>query len=151
MAQFNLTLSQDEILHLMQEDRSEAFRTLLQNSLNAFIQAESEEKLKAKPYERTEERTDSRNGSRERPLTTRLGSIILTVPRHRNEPFHTLVFDNYQRSEAALILTMAEMVIGGVSTRKVTKVIEELCGRSFSKSTVSKCCEQLDAEVSSRP
>ena len=148
MAQLNLTLSQDEILHLMQEDRSEAFKTLLQNSLNAFIQAESDEKLKAEPYERTEDRTDSRNGSRERPLTTRLGSIILTVPRHRNEPFHTLVFDNYQRSETALILTMAEMVIGGVSTRKVTKVMETLCGTSFSKSTVSKCCEQLDAEVS---
>lgn len=147
MAEFNLTLSQAEILELMQSDRSDAFKILFQNALNAFILAESEEKLKAKPYERSEERTDSRNGIRDRPLTTRLGTITLHVPRHRNEPFHSLVFDNYQRSEQALICTMAEMVVSGVSTRKVSKVMESLCGKEFSKSSVSKACEILDIEV----
>lgn len=147
MAEFNLTLSQAEILELMQTDRSDAFKQLFQNAVNSFIEAESEEKLQAKPYERSEERTDSRNGTRDRPLNTRLGTIVLHVPRHRNEPFHSLVFDNYQRTEQALIGTMAEMVVSGVSTRKVSNVMETLCGKEFSKSSVSKVCETLDREV----
>ena len=147
MAQVNLTLNQEEILQLLQGTSSDAFRELLQSTLNQFILAESTEQLKAEPYERNDERTDHRNGSRERPLTTRIGTITLTVPRHRNEPFQTMLFDNYQRSEAALISTMAEMVISGVSTRKVSNVMETLCGKEFSKSTVSEACRHLDEEV----
>lgn len=148
MAQVNITLNQDEMLQLLSSNCvSDTFRELLRAALNQFIQAESTEQLGAEPYERTEERTDSRNGSRERPLVTRIGTIVLSVPRHRNEPFHTMLFENYQRSEAALITTMAEMVIAGVSTRKVANVMEVLCGKEFSKSTVSQACKQLDAEV----
>lgn len=148
MAQVNITLNQEEILLLSSSNCvSDTFRELLRATLNQFLQAESSEQLGAKPYERTEERTDSRNGSRERPLTTRIGTITLVVPRHRNVPFHSMLFENYQRNEAALIATMAEMVIAGVSTRKVSRVMEELCGKEFSKSTVSKACKQLDEEV----
>ena len=98
-------------------------------------------------YERTNERTDFRNGSRNRDLNTRIGTITLHVPRHRNQPFKTLVFENYSRSEAATIATMAEMVVNGVSTRKVSKVMETLCGTSYSKSAVSEVCRELDAQV----
>ena len=91
---------------------------------------ESSEQLKAELYERSAERTDNRNGSRERILNTRIGSIILTVPRHRNQPFKSMIFENYTRSEAALVSTMTEMVVNGVSTRKVSKVVETLCGTS---------------------
>jgi len=111
------------------------------------MRAESEEQLGAKPYERTAGRTDSRNGSYTRELKTRIGTIELTVPRHRNVPFKTLVFDNYTTSEAALVSTMAEMVVNGVSTRKVANVMETLCGTSFSKSSVSDACRELDEKV----
>ena len=154
MAQLNITLNQEEILQLLLEDRGDAFKSILQASLNKILQVESSEQLKAEPYERSEERTDSRNGSRERELNTRIGRITLHVPRHRNVPFKTLVFDNYSRSEGALITSMAEMVVNGVSTRKVTKVMETLCGTSFSKSTVSEVCKDLDkavAEFRTRP
>ena len=154
MAQLNITLNQEEILQLLLEDRGDAFKSILQASLNKILQAESSEQLKAGPYERSEERTDSRNGSRERELNTRIGRITLHVPRHRNVPFKTLVFDNYSRSEGALITSMAEMVINGVSTRKVSRVMETLCGTSFSKSTVSEVCKDLDkavAEFRTRP
>ena len=148
MAQVNITLNQEEILQLISSnDSAEALRVLLQRSLNQFLIAESSEQLKAEPYERTEDRTDSRNGTRERPLTTRIGTITLSVPRHRNQPFHTMIFENYQRNEAALITTMAEMVISGVSTRKVSNVMETLCGKEFSRSTVSEACKHLDEEV----
>ncbi len=147
MAQLNITLNQEEILQLLLEDRGDAFKSILQASLNKILQVESSEQLKAAPYERSEDRTDSRNGTRERELNTRIGRIVLHVPRHRNVPFKTLVFDNYSRSEAALIASMAEMVVNGVSTRKVSRVMETLCGTSFSRSTVSEVCKDLDKAV----
>ncbi len=147
MAQFNITLNQDEILQLLSDNREDAFKNLLTESLNAILQAESTAQLGAEPYERVATRSDSRNGSRNRELKTRIGTITLTVPRHRNVPFHTLIFDNYSRSEAALVTTMAEMVVNGVSTRKVSKVMETLCGTSYSKSTVSEACKGLDKAV----
>ena len=80
-------------------------------------------------------------------MNTRGGRITLHVPRHRNVPFKTLVFDNYSRSEAALVASMAEMVVNGVSTRKVSRVMETLCGTSFSKSAVSDVCKDLETAV----
>ena len=147
MAQLNITLNQDEILQLLSESREDAFKKLFQDSLNSILQAESTQQLKAEKYERSEERTDSRNGCRERQLTTRIGTLDLKVPRHRNVPFKTLIFDNYKRSEAALVTTMTEMVVNGVSTRKVATVVETLCGTTYSKSMVSEVCKELDQSV----
>ena len=147
MAQLNITLNQEEILQLLSTDHDQAFRELLKSSLNSILMAESTAQLKAEPYERSEERTDSRNGTRERDLKTRIGRITLTVPRHRNVPFKTLVFENYSRSEAALIASMAEMVVNGVATRKVGRIMETLCGTSYSKSAVSDVCKDLDEKV----
>lgn len=148
MAQINITLNQEEILQLLSENQGKTFANILQDSLNAIMNAESEEQLKAKRYERTEERTGSRNGFRERTLTTRIGKLTLKVPKHRDgEPFKTVVFDNYSRSEAAVVITMAEMCVNGTSTRKVSRVMETLCGENFSKSTVSEACKILDEKV----
>lgn len=147
MAQLNITLNHEEILQLLSENTGEAFKKLLQESLNSVLKAESSEQLQAAPYERTEERKDSRNGTRDRALNTRIGRITLKVPRHRNQPFKTMIFENYSRSEAALVACMAEMVVNGVSTRKVSQVVETLCGTAYSKSTVSELCKDLDASV----
>ncbi|MCR5843120.1 MAG: transposase, partial [Oscillospiraceae bacterium] len=62
MAQINITLNQEEILGLLAENRGEAFRNLLESSLNSILKAESAEQLQAEPYERNDERTDNRNG-----------------------------------------------------------------------------------------
>lgn len=148
MAQINITLNQEEIIEVLSKNRDEAFKMIVQKILNQIMLAESREQLQAEPYERSESRTDSRNGMRERNLTTRIGQITLQVPRHRNVPFKSMIFDNYSRSEAALIASMVEMVIAGISTRKVTKVTELLCGKSFSKSMVSELCKSLDEIVS---
>ena len=66
MAQLNITLNQDEILQLLSNNREEVFKKLLTESLNAILKAESTAQLGAERYERSEERRDSRNGSRER-------------------------------------------------------------------------------------
>lgn len=147
MAQLNITLNQDEILQLLNNNRDEVLKKLLTESLNAILKAESTAQLGAERYERSDQRTDSRNGSRDRKLNTRIGTITLSVPRHRDQPFKTMVFDNYSRSEAALVASMAEMVVNGVSTRKISTVMETLCGTSYSKSTVSEVCKELDVIV----
>lgn len=147
MAQIQFTLDQEEILQLLSCDKDEAFKKLFGECLNSLLKVESQEQLQAGPYERTEKRADSRNGYYDRELTTRLGTITLHVPRHRNEPFKTMIFDNYSRSEGALISTMAEMVVNGVSTRKIATVMETLCGKGYSKSAVSEFCKILDEGV----
>jgi len=148
MAQLNITLD-TELLHglFTKDSKDEAFSKLLEAILNQVLLAQSSEQLGAEPYERCDDRTAYRNGLRDRGLTTRIGSITLKVPRHRNGDFSTTMFQRYQRSEQALVLAMIEMVINGVSTRKIENITEELCGKSFSKSTVSKLCEQLDPIV----
>lgn len=147
MAQINVTLDQDEILRLLADSSGDAFRQVLAAALNAVMRAESDEQLGAGRYERSESRTDSRNGTRARRLTTRVGTIELEVPRHRNAPFETMVFESYRRSEAALVTTMAEMVVGGVSTAKVGRVMREIRGREFSKQSVSAACATPDSAV----
>ena len=148
MAQLNITLD-TELLHglFTKDSRDEAFSKLMEEILNQVLLSQSTEQLGAEPYERSEDRTAYRNGFRDRSLTTRIGSITLTVPRHRNGNFSTSMFERYQRSEQALMLSMIEMVINGVSTRKVEKITEELCGKSFSKSMVSELCKNLDPVV----
>lgn len=145
MAQFNITL-ESEILHglFTSNGRDEAFSKLLASILNQVLDIQSTEQIGAKRYERNGERKAYPNGIRERQMTTRIGTITLEIPRHRQGHFETDLFTRYQRSEQALVLAMIEMVINGFSTRKIQKVTEELCGQSFSKSTVSVLCKRLD-------
>ena len=103
--------------------------------------------LGAARYERGEGRTGSRNGSRPRTLKTRVGTLELRVPQDRDGTFSTELFGRYQRSEQALVVTLMEMYLHGVSTRKVGEITEALCGTSFSKSQVSALTGRLDADL----
>lgn len=147
MAQLHFTLDYDFLVGLFAENKDEAFAKLMEALLNQVLKAESAEQLGADNYQHTDGRKDYRNGTRLRGLTTRIGRVELEVPRHRNQPFKTILFENYQRNEQALISTMMEMVVQGVSTRNIQKVTEELCGEKFSKSTVSEICRDLDIPV----
>ena len=148
MAQYQITVD-EELLHqlFVGTDRDAGVAKLLETVLNQVLRAQATDQLEAEAYERTEERKGYRNGSYERDLITRAGSITLRVPRFRDGSFSTELFARYQRSEQALVIALMEMVVNGVSTRKVTRITEELCGTSFSKSTVSELCKQLDPEV----
>jgi transposase-like protein len=122
-------------------------RQLVEAALNRFLDAEITEHLQASPYERSEGRTGYRNGYRPRQLKTRVGTLTLAVPMDREGTFKTELFERYQRSEKALVGTLMEMYLEGVSTRKVREVTEALCGTSFSKSTVSRLVGDLDADL----
>jgi len=135
MAQYQITVDGEVLHQLFRGD--EGMAKLLESVVNQVLHAQVSEQLKAAPFERSEERLGYRNGYRAREMKTRVGTLELRLPRVRSGSFSTELFERYQRSEQALLLAMMEMVINGVSTRKVRRITEELCGTSFSKSTVS--------------
>ncbi len=145
MTQYQLTLDSDTLQHLFGGDGQMA--RLLEQLLNQVLEAQVTEQLQAAPYERTEQRQGYRNGYKPRRLTSRIGTLSLRVPQVREGQFSTELFARYQRSEQALVLTLMEMVVNGVSTRKVAQITEELCGKEFAKSTVSDLCKGLDPLV----
>src|SRR5689334_12244537 len=142
MTQYQVTLNEQTLQRLFRGDSQLA--RLLESVLNQVLDAQVGEQLGAERYERTDERQGYRNGYKPRQLTTRVGALTLQVPQVREGGFSPEFFARYQRSEQALILTLMEMVINGVSTRKVARITEELCGREFAKSTVSDLCKGLD-------
>ncbi|MCS3658605.1 transposase-like protein [Salinibacter ruber] len=145
MATFEITIDDEKIQELLHGDRGMA--VLLEPILNQILQAEMTDYLGAAPGERTDDRQGYRNGSYQRQLTTRVGTLELEVPRDREGEFQTALFQRYQRSEKALVLALMQMVVQGVSTRRVKKITTELCGREFSSSTVSRLTEDLDEQV----
>lgn len=147
MAQINFTLEYDFLIGLFKDSKEDAFAKIMEAIMNQTMLAESRQQLCADPYERSDGRSDYRNGTRTRSLTTRIGKIQLEVPRHRNVPFKTVLFDQYKRNEQGLILAMMEMVVQGVSTRNVQKITQQLCGESFSRSVVSEMCRELEGPV----
>ena len=145
MANLQITLDEEKIQDVLFGDRGMA--VLMESVLNQVLQSEMSTHLGAEPGERTAGRRGYRNGSYERELTTRVGRLELEVPRDRNGTFSTQLFERYQRSEKALVLSLMQMVVQGVSTRRVKRITERLCGRRFSKSTVSELTKGLDEHV----
>lgn len=129
-------------------DAPDLVREIVRSALQEILEAEMTEHVGAGRHERTQNRTGQRNGYKPHTLTTRVGAMTLRVPQDREGNFSTKLFARYQRTEKALVLALMEMYVVGVSTRKVSKVTEELCGTTFSKSTVSALCGRLDSELS---
>ena len=119
---------------------------VMQTLCNEVMQIERENHLAAYPYERTEERRGYANGYKPKALSTRIGQLNLEVPQVRNCDFYPSFLEKGLRSERALSVTLAEMYIQGVSTRKVEKVLQKMCGLEVSSTQVSKATKALDEE-----
>ena len=132
---------------LLDQDR-DMLRELVREVVQQTLEAEMEAALGAGKSERTESRLGYRSGYYSRTLVTRVGKLELRVPQDRHGRFSTEVFERYQRSEKALVSTLAAMYVQGVSTRKVKAVTEELCGHEFSASAVSAIVKRLDEQLS---
>jgi len=128
-------------------DQPDFLRELVRTALQTLLEEELAAHLGAERYERTDDRNGYRNGHKPRTLTTRVGTIELRVPQDRAGTFSPELFARYQRSEQALVLSLLEMYVQGVSTRKVSAITEALCGTSFSKSQVSALTTRLDTEL----
>ena len=134
---------QIDVKELLERDE-DFLQAALQALLQAALEAEMSETIGAEKGERTETRLAYRSGYYPRSLVTRVGTLELRVPQDRAGRFSTELFQRYQRSEKALVGTLAEMYVQGVSTRKVKAVTEALCGHSFSASAISAINKSLD-------
>lgn len=112
--------------------------------LNTAMVAERSDYLGARPYERSDSRRSYANGFKDKTIKTRLGSLPLKVPQTRDCEFYPQSLEKGLRSERALLLSIAEMYVQGVSTRRVKKIVEELCGMDVSSTQVSRAAAELD-------
>jgi len=120
---------------------------VVQAAVQSILEVEMEECLQAGKHERSDGRLGYRSGYYRRRLITRVGTLVLRVPQDRAGQFSTQVFAQYQRSEKALVASLAQMYVQGVSTRKVAAITEELCGHEFSASCISAITAQLDEQL----
>lgn len=125
----------------------DALRLMLRQLVQDVIETEFQDLVGAARYARSATRRDVRNGTRPRRFTTRVGTLELRIPRDRSGTFQPSLFARYQRSEQALVAALAEMYVQGVSTRKVSAIVETLCGETVSASTVSAMTATLDATL----
>lgn len=148
MTQLHFTLETEEIQNLIEQSvKDDLSKTILTTVFHQLMEEQRTEYIQATEYERSDERVSQRNGYYEREWTTRIGTLNLTVPRTRDGKFSPSIFERYQRNEKALLTSMLEMYISGVSTRKVSQIVQELCGKEISKSFVSNLTKQLDPMV----
>lgn len=129
---------------LMANDGLSRMGEAIQILLNESMKVEREQHLKAGHYQRNDERIDVANGYKAKQLNTRMGKLFLDIPQVRNSNFYPNALERGIRSERVLKLSMAEMYLQGVSTRKVTAIMEQLCGFEVSSTQVSDATKQLD-------
>ena len=138
MTQINFTLDLEQIQDIISNSgANDLANQMLATIFNQLMEKERDEYINADSYSRVDDRVSSRNGYYERTYTTRIGRLALIVPRTRDGEFSPSVFERYKRNEKALLATMLEMYVQGVSTRKV------------SKSFVSTLTSELDSMVAS--
>ncbi len=137
-----------EVLELLADHGFDGMAQAMQTLLNEAMKLERSQVLGAQPYQRTLERRGYANGFKPKTVETRVGRLELAVPQTRGVAFYPTAWERGTRSERALKLAVAEMYLQGVSTRKVTAVMEQLCGREVTSMQVSRAlCKRLDDEL----
>jgi putative transposase len=127
---------------------ADRLREMLSTFTSMLMNAEVDALCGASYGERTPERTNSRNGYRERDWDTRAGTIELAIPKLRTGSyFPDWLLERRRRSEQALIQVIAECYVRGVSTRRVDGLVKTLGIDGISKSQVSAMAKSLDPMV----
>lgn len=139
----------EDLLELVSQEGLSAMPRAFAILLNEAMKIERSHALGADPYQRTDNRLGHANGFKDKTLHTRIGQIPVKVPQTRGIPFYPSALERGVRSERALKLAVAQMYVQGVSTRKVTAVMQELCGLEVSSAEVSRAAELLDEELAS--
>jgi putative transposase len=139
----------DDLLELLTKEGLSGMPKAFAILLNEAMKIERAHALGADPYQRTDNRLGHANGFKDKTLHTRIGQIPVKVPQTRGMAFYPSALERGVRSERALKLAVAQMYVQGVSTRKVTAVMQELCGLEVSSAEVSRAAELLDEELES--
>jgi putative transposase len=135
-----------DVVTLLMDHGFEGFANAMQILMNEAMKLERETVLGARSYQRTPTRRGHANGFKPKTVETRLGRLELSVPQTRGVEFYPSALERGTRSERALKLAIAEMYLQGVSSRKVTAVMQELCGLDVTSMDVSRAVRSLDDE-----
>jgi len=136
------------LMQMVNEQGTEAVTETFRILLNEAMKIERDQVLGAAAYERTESRKGYANGYKPKGIETRMGRMVVDVPQVRGDvQFYPSALEKGCRSERALKLAIAEMYVQGVSTRRVTEVLEKMCGLSVSSAQVSRVAALLDEEL----
>ena len=138
------TLPYKTLIDLLLADEQDRLRRLMEHLLNTLMLEERQAYLQAEPYQRIPNRHDYANGFKPKTLKTQLGPLELKVPQVRKGPFYPSVLTKGMRSERALWITLAEMYVYGMSSRKVAAMVEKTMGLEVSATTVSRAAQTLD-------
>jgi putative transposase len=134
----------------IEETAPDPLKAMLVEMVNLLMGAEVEAVCNAGYRERKDDRSNQRNGYRERDWDTRVGTIGLKIPKLRHGTyFPTWLLEPRRRAEKALTSVVAEAYLLGVSTRKVEDLVETLGIEKLSKSQVSVLAKELDGTVKS--
>jgi transposase-like protein len=138
-----------QVLEALQAgDAGERVRVAAETMYQALIETEAAAVIGAQPWERTETRTNQRNGSRPRTVSTPAGDLALRIPKLRTGSFFPSLLDRRRRVDQALFAVVMEAYLHGVSTRKVDDLVQALgVATGISKSQVSRICADLDDQV----
>lgn len=148
MAAVSETTFLDDVCGILQENGFEGIPRCVEILVNEAMRIERSQVLAAEPYERSEARRGYANGFKSKTVKSRIGSLKLSVPQVRGDvKFYPSALERGVRSERALKAAVAEMYVKGVSNRKVTDVVEKLCGFEISSADVSRAVATLDEEV----
>lgn len=134
-------------MELIAERGLEGLPEALTMLIDTAMRLERERHLGVESYERSEQRRGYANGYKPKTVKTRVGELTLAVPQVREGGFYPQSLEKGLRSERALKLALAEMYVSGVSTRKVARITEQLCGFEVSSTQVSRCAAMLDEEL----
>lgn len=138
----------DDAMELLIENGFDGMANVLQILLNEAMKIEREDALAAGPYQRTPNRKGYANGFKPKTVDTRMGRIAVDVPQVRGDvEFYPSALQKGCRSERALKVAIAEMYVKGISTRRVTSVLEKMCGLDVSSTQVSRAAKMLDGEL----
>jgi putative transposase len=148
MTQLNSKSIQEILQGALHED-GDFLKEILRRVLQQIMEEERDRQVGVLSHERdNQKRKANRNGYKPRSFQTRVGNLLLAKPQIREFAFHTQLFENYQRSEKALLSAICQMVTDGVSTDRVQKSMDKLSpDLCFSKSTVSRITQELDPQI----
>ena len=129
-------------------DENDLVREMVAEFAQRLMAAEVDAVVGAGWGEHSTERVNHRNGYRQRPWDTRVGTIDLAIPKLRQGSyFPDWLLDPRRRAEKAMVAVVAECYVRGVSTRRVDGLVKTLGIESLSKSQVSRMAAELDGVV----
>ena len=129
-------------------EMTDTIRTSLEWVLQQLIEAEATAFIGAARHERTDTRTNQRNGHRPKLLSTAAGDVELGIPKLRQGSFFPSLLERRRRIDRALYAVVMEAWVHGVSTRKVDDLVKALgMASGISKSEVSRICAELDRDL----